>query len=316
MSNKLSPYSKSSYDENNTNTVWYKILQMIPENSHVLDVGCSTGNLGAAIKKKLNAKVWGIDITAADVTKAAKVLDGAEVFNVEQDDFNKSKTMQIKYDVVIFADVLEHMIDPVKTLDKIKKLLKPNGRVVFSIPNMAHMFVRLQLLEGSFNYTETGLLDYTHLHFYDHDEVTRIFTDAGYNIEKSDNTTFDYPYELLVEKLKKIGLRPNAEFKKIAYSEQAITFEYIGYAAVSSGKYTRRNYANSTTSPLDEVLAYVQRIKNADKSKINQIKNKLFLTEEHVKKLEETNMALRHQLADISAESRQKRFVKKLFKKK
>lgn len=279
------------------------MVHMVPEGSQVLDIGCSTGTLGAVLKNEKNATVVGLDITKSDVEVASKVLDEAYVFDIENGDMQKEKFASRKYDVIIFADVLEHMKDPVAVLTKVKTILKPGGRIVFSIPNMAHMFVRLQLLGGKFTYTETGLLDYTHLHFYDDDEVNRIFTDANYVISGFDCTTFDYPDELLKEKLAALGLKYNKTFSEIAQQKQAVIFEYVGWAEPVSAK-TKRivNVPVGTSSPLDDVLAYVQRVKDAHKSENANMKEKIEATEQHAAKLQDSINQLTSQNEELAKE--------------
>lgn len=286
----LSPYSTNEYDPNNKNTTWYKIVTMVPEGSSVLDVGCSTGTLGSVLKAEKKAKVTGIDINADDIAVASRVLDKAFVYDVDASPLDRKKFTT--YDVIIFADVLEHMKDASAVLERIKPLLKPEGRVVFSIPNMAHMYVRLQLLEGSFRYTETGLLDYTHLHFYDANEVNRIFADAGYTIKKYDSTTFDYPKELLRERLNNIGLTPNKSFFELASKKDAVIFEYVGWAQQVQGVKKSHHARVGTSSPLNDVLSYVQRVKETEASVQKDLKVKIKASQKHIEKLEAINSEL------------------------
>ncbi len=276
----LSPYSSNSYNPKNENNTWYKMIHMVPEGSEVLDIGCSAGGFGEALQRERGAIVDGVDITSADVKQAQKRLRKAWVMDIEADTLPDKR-----YDVVVFADVLEHMKNPVGVLQRVKSLLKPDGIVIFSIPNMAHISVRLQLLEGSFNYSETGLLDYTHLHFYDETEVRRIFNDASYDIQKFDCTTFDYPEKLLKEKLSHLGLRPSAKFFKIASSKQATIFEYVGFAKPLA-KGVKASLPRLKSSPVDEVTAYIARVEEAHASKVKDLKAKIKLSEEHVAKLE------------------------------
>ena len=257
------------------------MIHLIPEGSEVLDIGCSAGNFGEALQRERNAKVDGVDITEADVKLASKRLRKAWVMNIEDDPLP-----QQKYDVVVFADVLEHMRDPVAVLKKVKGMLRPGGIVIFSIPNMAHISVRLDLMKGSFNYTETGLLDYTHLHFYEETEVRRIFDESAYEIQEFDCTTFDYPEKLIKEKLSHLGLKPSLRFLKLASSKQATIFEYVGYAKpLSKGAVAVSPRLKS--SPVDEVMAYVARIEAAHTSTVKDLKAKIKLSDEHIAKLEQ-----------------------------
>jgi hypothetical protein len=103
------------------------------------------------------------------------------VGNVEQLDLAETFGEQ-RFDVVLCLDVLEHLVEPLDTLRRLKDLLTPSGILVASIPNVTHAAVRLQLLGGAFTYTDTGLLDRTHVRFFDRTEVTALFDDAGLTV--------------------------------------------------------------------------------------------------------------------------------------
>jgi SAM-dependent methyltransferase len=83
------------------------------------------------------------------------------------------------FDVVLAGDVLEHLVDPRRVLADARSLLAPGGYVVASVPNVAHVDVRMALLCGRFAYRETGLLDATHLRFFTHDTLLELFERAG-----------------------------------------------------------------------------------------------------------------------------------------
>ncbi|HVV25578.1 MAG TPA: rhamnan synthesis F family protein [Candidatus Saccharimonadales bacterium] len=221
----MSNYSDNFYNDD-VNTPWHKIIQMVPEGSRVLDIGCSSGNLGEELIKEKKCEVTGIDLDEDDVNKARKKLTNAYVMNAETANLQKLG----KFDCIIFADVLEHLLDPVKTLEKIKKSLKPGGVVIFSIPNMAHMATRLMLLEGRFVYGETGLLDKTHLHYYDRQEVQRIFKNAGYTIEHFDWVERYLPKKVVTHQLNNIGLEPSEEFFRRNQNVESSAYEFIGKA--------------------------------------------------------------------------------------
>ena len=89
-----------------------------------------------------------------------------------------------KFDCVLFADVLEHLVDPHDMLSKVKSSLTPDGRVLASIPNVAHWSVRLRLLIGNFDYKPTGIMDATHLRWFTRKSVRLLFEAAGYEVEE------------------------------------------------------------------------------------------------------------------------------------
>jgi len=103
------------------------------------------------------------------------------VGDVEEMDFASTFAGEL-FDVVVFGEVLEHLVDPHRALVEAAKVLRGGGYVVASVPNVAHGSVRLALLDGAFPYTERGLLDYTHLRFFTRKTLADLFRQAGYSI--------------------------------------------------------------------------------------------------------------------------------------
>lgn len=127
----------------------------------LLDVGCARGHLSSALQEQ-GWNVTGIEYDSHD----AQVAQEAGIAMIVGTAESVLSNMVDTFDVIVFADVLEHFVEPLEVLTMAKRRLKPGGRIVISIPNVAHLTVRLQLLLGSFNYTDRGILDRTHLHFY------------------------------------------------------------------------------------------------------------------------------------------------------
>src|SRR6267142_934237 len=207
----MSNYTENQYtsDENSS---WGIVFKEVKDGEKVLDIGCSSGNLGAELIKRKNCVVDGIDIDPNDIKLAKKKLRKAFIVNIETDSLS---ALNEKYDVVLMLDVIEHLIDPVEALRKVSKLLKPEGRLLFSVPNMAHVSVRLDLLLGELNYRQTGLLDNTHMHFYTEKSLLKILKAAGYSVSKAESTTVSYPEQLLAMKLKEAGLKFETGFKSM-----------------------------------------------------------------------------------------------------
>ena len=143
----------------------------------LLDVGCARGHLGASL---LGAgwSVTGIEPDPADAAVARNA--GLEVVVGPAEEVFSS--LANRHDVVVFADVLEHMVDPVAALSAAIPLLEPGGRIIISIPNVAHLTTRLQLLFGSFSYTDRGILDRTHLRFYTRKTVRSLVEGCGLSV--------------------------------------------------------------------------------------------------------------------------------------
>ncbi len=174
--NKIAPKQDITYYEN----VREDVQQMInPNSKRILDVGCGKGRLGAVLKSKLNAEVWGVEYVGDIASLAAEQLDNVISGPIE----DAIVQLPDKYfDTIIFADVLEHLVDPYTVLSKIKSKLSANGEIVASIPNVRHWSVVKNLLEGEWEYREFGIMDSTHLRFFTRKSLFKMFEKAGYKI--------------------------------------------------------------------------------------------------------------------------------------
>lgn len=163
------------------------ILRLVPATaSHVLDVGCSTGVLGASIKAKTGATVVGVELDRAMAKVARDRLDRVFVGNIEDVDlFEELK--QHKFDCIIFADVLEHLRDPWAALSRSTQLLDSDGVTIASIPNIRHFTTLGNLVfRGYWPYRSRGIHDRTHLRFFTLRNIRELFDAAGLTITALD----------------------------------------------------------------------------------------------------------------------------------
>ena len=175
------------YDKFNPNPfgAHMKILNLAGKNKVVLDVGCSTGQLAKRLKEK-GCKVYGIEVDEGAAKIARRCCEDVIVKDVEL--LKELPYPKNFFDVIIFADVLEHLRNPLNVLINLKKYLKDDGHILCSIPNVAHIYVRLNLLFGRWNYQKEGILDETHLRFFTLKTAKNLVEKAGYKIEKIDVT--------------------------------------------------------------------------------------------------------------------------------
>jgi 2-polyprenyl-3-methyl-5-hydroxy-6-metoxy-1,4-benzoquinol methylase len=102
---------------------------------------------------------------------------------------------------VVAGDVLEHLINPKHILEELFKKLEPSGILIISVPNIANIFVRVNLLFGRFDYTEKGILDKTHLRFFTQKSFKELISIEGAHVEKL--TTSTIPIEIIYPVLQK-----------------------------------------------------------------------------------------------------------------
>lgn len=142
------------------------LLDRIPVgSSSVLDVGCSTGILGAMFKRiNPRARVLGIDIDPIAAEIAATRLDEMAIVDVEISPFPFSETNS--FDCIVYGDVLEHLREPFETVRRHAELLSDDGTILICVPNVEHWSFAARLLQGGWDYEPEGLLDETHLRWF------------------------------------------------------------------------------------------------------------------------------------------------------
>lgn len=143
----------------------------------ILDVGCAAGRLGAELKKRQQAEVWGVEYVADAAALAADELDRVITGSIED---ALSQLPDGYFDTIICADVLEHLVNPWQVLLDLRSKLSDAGELVASIPNVRHWSVVRALLEGHWQYCDAGILDRTHLRFFTLEGVVQLFDVAGF----------------------------------------------------------------------------------------------------------------------------------------
>jgi SAM-dependent methyltransferase len=161
------------------------LLRHGPSCARVLDVGCGSGVLGARLRARGNV-VWGVDAAQDIAEPAARRLDRFMLTDITDATAIGGLLGDERFDAIVFADVLEHLPDPVGTLRSYLRFLAPEGKVLVSVPNVAVWNVRAGLLLGRFQYTATGTLDRTHLRFFTRANLERALADAGLQADEID----------------------------------------------------------------------------------------------------------------------------------
>ena len=182
-----SPYQYKLSDRYSSHSV---ILSLLPPHGsgRVLDVGAAHGYLGAELEKR-GFRVTGIEGDAALARSAAERC--SEVFHADLD--GPLPELTGTFDYILYGDVLEHLRDPLRVLRAFNRVLQRDGVVIISVPNVANIYVRLQLMMGRFEPADRGILDRTHLHFYTRKSFLRLVDDAGLQATKVSATPIPLP---------------------------------------------------------------------------------------------------------------------------
>ena len=167
-------------DLSSKNSSITQLILLTGRNKKVLEAGPATGYITEALRAR-GCQVTAIEKDPQAAELAARFCDRMLVGDIEEIDI-ASTFAGDQFDVVMFGDVLEHLVNPDVVLEKVRPLLLAGGYVVASIPNIAHASVRLMLLDGRFTYTDKGLLDHTHVRFFTKARIETLFKEAGYSI--------------------------------------------------------------------------------------------------------------------------------------
>jgi SAM-dependent methyltransferase len=155
------------------------VLHQIPSTvKSVLDIGCGDGALGAALKRRARCAVTGVTASEEESRRARAVLDDVVHADVETASLASLGT----FDVVVCSHILEHLRDPRRVLNGLRSNLTQNDILVVALPNPLVWQQRLAFLRGQFRYTEGGIMDSTHLKFFDWVTARELVRTAGYQI--------------------------------------------------------------------------------------------------------------------------------------
>lgn len=161
--------ASAKVDVHDNNSALALICKYIKNGSTVLDVGCSSGYIGDYLNNYKNCIVDGIDYDEVSLELSQDRNCYRRLLKVDLNNCDNPSGMgyqESSYDYIIFADVLEHLINPRQTLVGFLALLKPNGEFLISVPDVGNADIYFNLMAGNFNYNEVGILDNTHLRFF------------------------------------------------------------------------------------------------------------------------------------------------------
>ncbi|MBW4658839.1 MAG: class I SAM-dependent methyltransferase [Drouetiella hepatica Uher 2000/2452] len=186
MANKLSEVLLADDYKSKPFHVYYEddrheMIKYIPADvSLILDIGCASGRFGQILKEIRQVEVWGIEPNEDAASVAGQRLD--KVINSTLSD--ELDIPEHSFDCIIFNDVLEHLVDPFGALTYCKKILRNNGYLVISIPNVRYFDnIWKLIIEKEWKYEECGILDRTHLRFFTESSILRTLDDLGFQTE-------------------------------------------------------------------------------------------------------------------------------------
>ncbi len=165
----------------NTKNSLSVIIQRIKPNSTVLEFGPANGRMTKYLNSVLECTIYAVELDPEAAKDAANYCTDIIVGNIEDYEW-LDQYKNIKFDHIIFADVLEHLYNPQKVLSQSKNLLNNDGSILISLPNVAHNAIIMDLIDDQFTYRSTGLLDDTHIRFFTKHTIDKFIENAKLHI--------------------------------------------------------------------------------------------------------------------------------------
>ncbi len=148
----------------------------------VLEVGPGDGVISRWLKVNKGCRTIGVEYLPQVAARARDAFDEMLIGSIEDQAMMPALQAHAPFDFIIFADVLEHLVDPWQVLRHMRPLLTRGGHVLRSMPNIAHWTARLNLLRGRFDYTDGYLMDRTHLRWFTFRTAQELAAQTGYRV--------------------------------------------------------------------------------------------------------------------------------------
>jgi 2-polyprenyl-3-methyl-5-hydroxy-6-metoxy-1,4-benzoquinol methylase len=205
---------------NNTHA---RVIRLVGRDRRVLELGCATGYISRALTNEFGCVVTGVEVNPAAAEEARATCARVIVGDLDAIDWHETLGAE-QFDVVVAADVLEHLRNPAGVLAAVRPYLAPGGHLVASIPNVAHTSVLAELLQGRFMYRPFGLLDDTHIRFFTRDSIYECLEEAGFAITHLDRLRLE-PAE--TEFRTTLSSFPTEVVNWLASREESTTYQFV-----------------------------------------------------------------------------------------
>jgi len=172
------------FQPNNPNNPRTIIAGWVVPHSRVLEIGPGEGVIGNWLKNEKDCHVAGVEFVSEAARAISQTFDAVIEGSIEDPSVQSQIDVLPRFDAVIFADVLEHLVNPWNVLRVTRRWLSPQGRVLISVPNIAHWIARFNLLRGNWDYTDGFLMDKTHLRWFTRRTAQEMAHTSGYVVEE------------------------------------------------------------------------------------------------------------------------------------
>jgi 2-polyprenyl-3-methyl-5-hydroxy-6-metoxy-1,4-benzoquinol methylase len=159
-----------------------RVVRMVGENKRVLEIGAGPGSITKVLHGESCCRVTALEIDSEAIKKLRPFCERVFQADLNNPAWSDLVNQTDRFDVVVAADVLEHVYEPLAVLKAMKGFLNESGYIVISLPHVGHCALHACLLEEDFEYRDWGLLDRTHIRFFGIKNIQKLFEDAGLKI--------------------------------------------------------------------------------------------------------------------------------------
>lgn len=159
-----------------------RVVRMVGENKRVMEVGAGPGSITKLLTSVAKCRVTALEIDSEAIKKLTPFCERVYQVDLNNPRWHEAVERNGGFDVVVAADVLEHVYEPLTVLKAMTGFLSEHGYMVISVPHVGHSAVHACLLDEDFEYSDFGLLDRTHIRFFGIKNIQKLFEDAGMKI--------------------------------------------------------------------------------------------------------------------------------------
>jgi 2-polyprenyl-3-methyl-5-hydroxy-6-metoxy-1,4-benzoquinol methylase len=184
----ISTQSQHKYEyetDLNGDSTGARIVRMMDKGKRVLELGAGPGSITKHLKNTCECSIVAIENDVDVIKKLPAYCEKVYNADLNAPDWPAVLESEDKFDVVLAADVLEHLYDPWAVLASMKGLLKEDGYIIVSLPHVGHNAVLACILDQDFEYQDWGLLDRTHIRFFAMKNIQSLFNSAKLKIKEA-----------------------------------------------------------------------------------------------------------------------------------
>ena len=159
-----------------------RVVRMVGQQKRVLEIGAGPGSITRHLKHASGCHVTAIELDPAAIEKLAPFCERIYQTNLNDSSWIELLKNEERFKVVVAADVLEHLYDPLTVLRQMTGLVSNDGCIIVSLPHVGYSAIHTCLLEENFEYRDWGLMDRTHIRFFGIKNIQLLFENAGLKI--------------------------------------------------------------------------------------------------------------------------------------